>query len=77
MGEGLYMCAYDTFIPQTSQGMPGRQLQGETEVGLDRRPKHPSPVPPEPSGLRVLRWSGSAPAGPEALSTWSPVGSGR
>lgn len=46
MGEGLYMCAYDTFIPQTSQGMPGRQLQGETEVGLDRRPKHPSPVPP-------------------------------
>lgn len=33
VGAGLdvFMCRYDTFISQTSQHMPGRQLQGETE----------------------------------------------
>lgn len=27
----MYMCKLDTFTSQTSQHMPGRQLQGESE----------------------------------------------
>lgn len=77
VGEGG-MCICDTFISQTSQHMPGRQLQGETEeVGLDRRSKYPPPKPPEPPGLQVLRWFGSPPVGLKALSAESPAGLGR